>query len=108
MASLLAEFAVLLDGGVALVPVAGAAVEVRDYTDPANVTRLLPDLVADGDGLVAESSLDVPTGSEIRLSWQDADSGSCGMSEAVTGAGYTMDIISRSSGGQNIVSRPQA
>lgn len=108
MASPLAEFSVLLDEGVEFVPVAGAVVEVRDYTDPSDVVRLLPDLVADGDGLVAAASLDVPAGSKIRLAWKDGDTGRCGMSEAVTGAGYTMDIVSRRSGGQNIVSRPQA
>lgn len=62
----------------------GATVQVRDYTDPDNVVRLLPDLVAGGGGVVASGSLDVDEGSDVRFSWLDDETGVCGFAEEVT------------------------
>lgn len=67
-----------------LTPVPGAAVEVRDFTDPEAVVRLLPDLVADGAGHVASGALAVGPGSSIRFTWKDEGSGVCGYAEQVT------------------------
>lgn len=65
-------------------PVPGAAVEVRDFTDPDAVVRLLPDLVADAAGHVAAGELDVPVDSNIRFTWFDDMTGENGFAEQVT------------------------
>ena len=69
-------------GAVTMYP--GAVVQVRDFSDPDNVTRLMPDLVADGSGVVAAGTLAVDAGSDIRFSWLDDETGICGFAEGVT------------------------
>lgn len=65
-------------------PVALAAVEVRDFTDPVAVVRLMPDLVADGVGHVAAGALAIAAGTPVRFTWKDGVTGKCGYAEQET------------------------
>lgn len=62
----------------------GAVVQVRDISDPDATVRLLPDLVADGSGVVAAGTLAVPAGSDVRFTWNDDYTGINGFAEGVT------------------------
>lgn len=62
----------------------GAVVQVRDFSGPGAPVRLLPDLVADGGGVVVGGVLPVDVGSSVRFSWQDDPTGINGFAEVVT------------------------
>ena len=85
MASAIRAFDAFIDNDDGtVVGIAGAAVEVYHVPASGPEVRLLPDLVADGDGVVASGALDVPAGSVVRFAWQDDTTGQNAFAEQVT------------------------